>query len=143
MKPRLLSSRPAVTRTSRHDPRGVALESVAAEFALLAQRRSRLARQLDLLGRQLAAASTSMDAVQGRMAQLAQRIDGIDPDLRPLNPAPPPAPAPEPVRSIPRPPGLARAYQLAQQKQADLRPQQVLVPRNLRPMSRRRPFLPE
>ena len=46
MKPRLLSMRPSVTRTSRHDPRGAALESVAAEFALLAQRRARLARQL-------------------------------------------------------------------------------------------------
>ncbi len=92
----MLSIRPSVTRTSRHDPRGAALESVAAEFALLAQRRARLARQLDSLGRQLAAASASLDAVQNLMMLLAQRMDGIDPGLRPVAPAAP-APLPPPL----------------------------------------------
>ncbi len=115
--------RPSVTRTSRHDPRGAALESVAAEFALLAQRRARLARQLDSLGRQLAAASSSLDAVQNRMSLLAHRMDGIDPTLRPAV-VDLPAPAPKPVAEAApaRLPGL---------------------PRGMRPVLRRRPFLPE
>jgi len=83
MKLRLLSARPAVTRLNRRDARGGQLESVAAEFALLAQRRARLARQLDLLRRQLDAASGAMKIVQSRMGQLAQRMDQIDPALRP------------------------------------------------------------
>jgi hypothetical protein len=83
MKLRLLSARPAVTRLNRRDARGGQLESVAAEFALLAQRRARLARQLDLLQRQLDAAAGSMSMVQARMGQLAQRMDQIDPGLRP------------------------------------------------------------
>jgi hypothetical protein len=83
MKLRLLSARPAVTRLNRRDARGGQLESVAAEFALLAQRRARLARQLDLLRRQLDAATGSMNLVQARMGQLAQRMDQIDPGLRP------------------------------------------------------------
>ena len=94
----MLSARPTVTRTSRYDPHGAALESVAAEFALLAQRRARMARQLDLLGRQICAAQTSLDAVQSRMSMLALRMDGIDPSLRPVAEPQPAAAAPADAR---------------------------------------------
>jgi len=147
MKPRLLSMRPSVTRTSRHDPRGAALESVAAEFALLAQRRARLARQLDLLGRQLAAASVSIDAVHGRMALLAQRMDGIDPSLRPHDAAPaaPPVAAPtaparggiHPARAAPGTAHYVAPVDIAQAGRL------LGLSRSPRPVARRRPFLPE
>ena len=81
MRQKLLSGRPIVTRTSRFDPRGAKLESVAAEFALLAQRRARTARQVDLLARQLEAATAGLEGVQARMVMLAQRMQQIDPDL--------------------------------------------------------------
>jgi uncharacterized coiled-coil protein SlyX len=140
MKPRLLSARPSVTRTSRHDPRGVALESVAAEFALLAQRRARIARQLDLLGRQLAAAQSSLDAVQSRMAMLAQRMDGIDPTLRPALPAPPPAPDPPQRAAIPHLAGPA----LQGNGRVPATTQRVPpLKMSLRQAPRRRPFLPD
>lgn len=148
MKPLLLSARPSVTRTTRHDPRGTALESVAAEFALLAQRRARLARQLDSLGRQLDAASASIDAVQNRMTMLAQRMDGIDPSLRPIAAPPPPtlpAPTPAPARTniygrqIQASPAPYQSPPPAEAPPARL----LGLPRSARPVSRRRPFLPE
>jgi hypothetical protein len=147
LKPILLSMRPSVTRTSRHDPRGAALESVAAEFALLAQRRARLARQLDSLGRQLAAASSSLDAVQNRMSLLAHRMDGIDPTLRPAAvdlPAPaPPAPVRKNIYGRPMPPSPAQ-FQPAPKPVAEAAPARLPgLPRGMRPVLRRRPFLPE
>jgi uncharacterized coiled-coil protein SlyX len=139
--------RPSVTRTSRNDPRGAALESVAAEFALLAQRRARLARQLDLLGRQLAAASVSLDAVHGRMALLAQRMDGIDPSLRAgLAEPPPPVVAPAaPVRGGMHAARLAPATAAYQPAHADTTQATRLLglSRPSRAIPRRRPFLPE
>jgi len=82
MRQRLLSTRAVVTRTSRSDARGAVLESVAAEFALLAQRRARMTRQIDLLQRQINAAAAGLNGVMARMTVLAQRIDAIDPGLR-------------------------------------------------------------
>jgi len=108
MRTKLLSTRAVVTRTSRGDPRGAVLESVAAEFALLAQRRARMTRQIDLLQRQLTAASCTLNGVLTRMAVLAQRMDTIDPDLRgtlvlPEPPPPPPPPPQAPVRAAAAP----------------------------------------
>ena len=96
MRQKLLSTRAVVTRTSRGDPRGAVLESVAAEFALLAQRRARRTRQIDLLQRQLHAATTTLSGVTTRMTVLAQRMDAIDPSLRGQLEAPPPEPPPPP-----------------------------------------------
>jgi hypothetical protein len=148
----MLSARPTVTRTSRHDPHGAALESVAAEFALLAQRRARTARQLDLLGRQLNAAQVSLDAVQARMAMLACRMDGIDPALRP----PPHVPVPQaaPAGQSQPPPVGRQAYAppppYYQPARAETPPAQpykasrlIAAPRPQRQLARRRPFLPE
>jgi uncharacterized coiled-coil protein SlyX len=118
----------------------VALESVAAEFALLAQRRARIARQLDLLGRQLAAAQSSLDAVQSRMAMLAQRMDGIDPTLRPALPAPPPARDPPQRAAIPHLAGPA----LQGNGRVPATTQRVPpLKMSLRQAPRRRPFLPD
>jgi hypothetical protein len=135
MKQKLLSGRPVVTRTSRHDPRGAKLESVAAEFALLAQRRARIARQVDLLARQLDAATTGLDGVQSRMSLLAQRLHQIDPDLaNGLHVQVPLPPLPlvsgnmfRPQAKTPDPPVTRNA--------APVRP--------MRHLPRRRPFLPE
>jgi hypothetical protein len=74
------------------------LEGSAAEFALLAQRRARLRRQLDLLERQRAAADGVMAQVEARMAVLSQRMAGFGAGLAAPAPAvPPPAPAPAPA----------------------------------------------
>jgi hypothetical protein len=150
----MLSPRPAVTRTSRNDPRGAALESVAAEFALLAQRRARIARQLDLLGRQFNAAQSSLDAAHARMAWLASRIDGIDPSLRPVfEPAPAVLPAHAQSTHYAGPARGAR-HQDSQTVAPILAPMPVppkpqyssqhllQVPRAKRQVPRRRPFPP-
>ncbi len=69
--------------TSRPRPRRqgteTALEGAATEFALLAQRRSRLSRQLDLLRRQHDAAAMTMAQVMSRMAVLSERIGVLVP----------------------------------------------------------------
>ncbi len=51
-----------------------ALEALASEFALLAQRRARLERQLALLGRQAEAAAANLSRVERRMAALGPRM---------------------------------------------------------------------
>jgi hypothetical protein len=145
----MLSARPVVTRASRRDPRGAKLESVAAEFALLAQRRARLARQVDLLSRQLDAAAGSLAGVHARMAMLAQRIGRIDPDMVADGAAPelvpvPPAPVPPPYAKRP---GYQPAYLPVPAKPAEVKPPASLrdsVPhRAMRHVPRRRPFLSE
>ena len=168
MKPRLSSARPCVTRTSRFDPRGAALESVAAEFSLLAQRRARAARQVDLLGRQLSAAQQGLDVIQSRMAMLVRRIDGIDPGLRgPVDAAPPPPPqqqapaaafrqpyyrpasapfalpAPEPSRPPYAGPIGAAAHAQSQVPQPQGGHRKMVFAPGKRQLARRRPFLPE
>lgn len=70
--------------TTRPRPRrqGVetALEGAATEFALLAQRRSRLSRQMELLRRQHEAAALTMGQVMARMAALSTRIGALVPE---------------------------------------------------------------
>jgi hypothetical protein len=80
---------------SHRKPRAeTALEGAAAEFALLAQRRARLRRQLDLLERQHTAAVSVMTQVETRMALLSRRMAGLTPDAPPDAPQVAPAPAP-------------------------------------------------
>jgi len=163
MKPMPISARRCVTRTSRHDPRGAQMESIATEFALLAQRRTRLARQVDLLSHQLAAANANLQHVQSRMGTLVLHMDQVDPELRP-------GAAPPPLEPPPRPPAYAAppaypppmpAYRAAPQRgraaQGALAeapvaapvidppppPRAKPVPKIVRPLPRRRPFLPE
>jgi hypothetical protein len=77
--------------THRKPRAETALEGAAAEFALLAQRRARLRRQLDLLERQHTAATSVMAQVEARMALLSRRMAELAPD--PTPPAAPSAPA--------------------------------------------------
>jgi hypothetical protein len=91
------------TRTSRTDTRQRRLESLAAEFALLAQRRTRAVRQIDLLDQQREAAAAGLAKLTARMGWLAQRMNAIDPDL--LDPdaaVPEPEPPPPPVKTAER-----------------------------------------
>jgi phage shock protein A len=69
-----------------------ALESAAAEFALLAQRRARLRRQTDLLDRQRQAAAEMMAQVEARMVDLTGRMTALAPPLSSVS-ATPDAPA--------------------------------------------------
>jgi uncharacterized coiled-coil protein SlyX len=91
------------TRTTRNDPRQRRLESLSAEFALLAQRRARVTHQIDLLDEQRAAAAVTFAKLQARMGWLVQRMDAIDPGLRamPPEPEPEPEPAPKPQTYLP------------------------------------------
>jgi hypothetical protein len=90
-----------------HQPR---LESLAAEFALLTQRRAKAIHQIALLDQQRAVAATGFARLQHRIAWLVQRMDMLNPELRepaaaePPEPEPPPPPPPPPVR---KPNGLA------------------------------------
>ncbi len=110
MIPRLRARAPG-TRASRYDPRERRLESLAGEFALLAQRRTRTLHQLELLDQQRGAAAGSLLKMQGRMAWLLMQMDALDPGLRdphgaaaepePPPPPPPPARAFRPSAKIP------------------------------------------
>lgn len=151
MRQKLLSGRPVVTRTSRFDPHGAKLESVAAEFALLAQRRARTARQIDMLARQLDAASGGLEVVQSRMVMLAQRMQQIDPDLA-RNLHAQAAAVPE-ILSNPVPPAPARSMYHVTHREPPVSQKAppptafaASQPASARPMRqwpRRRPFLPE
>lgn len=133
MRAKLLSSRASVSRTSRRDPRSPMLESLAAEFALLAQRRARMARQIDLLDRQIQAANTGLAAVQARMQSLTKEMAKAEPSIlirqaaAPLPPPPPPPPEPPPLSANARPASSA------------MKP---ALPRGLRPLPRPLPFRP-
>jgi len=135
MRQRLLSTRAVVTRTSRSDARGAVLESVAAEFALLAQRRARMTRQIDLLQRQINAAAAGLNGVMARMTVLAQRIDAIDPGLRGRLAMPEPPPPPRPA---PPPPPLQHATPAGIPRLASPRAAPGLRPMRLAPV--RRPY---
>jgi len=95
----------------RRDQRPGSLDSIAAEFALLAQRRSRLMRQIELLERQHAAAHAQLGRVEQRMGVLSRRM-ALVPTLEraALEPEPPPPPPPPPpttrgrIASAPPPP---------------------------------------
>ena len=101
---RSMASRSPGTRTSSKDTRQRQIESLAAEFALLAQRRARQSHQIELLEQQLQAATSSFAKLQRRLSWLLEQIDALDPSLRPGLEAPPepiqpPAPAPAPAAS--------------------------------------------
>ncbi len=100
------------TRTARTDTRQRSVASLASEFALLAQRRTRVGHQLTLLEQQHAAAATTMGRLLARMAWLVERIDALDPDLRDPTPAPAPI-APPPLAPAPQP-ALANRWTQAQ-----------------------------
>jgi hypothetical protein len=104
MMPRPITRSPG-TRTSSKDTRQRQVESLAAEFALLAQRRARQAHQIELLEQQLHAAVSGMTKLQRRLSWLVQQMDALDPSLRPaLESAPasaPPLPAPPPPTARP------------------------------------------
>jgi hypothetical protein len=132
MRAKLLSGRAGVTRTSRRDPRAPMLESLAAEFALLAQRRARMTRQIDLLERQMRSASRCLAAVQGRMKVLNLEMARLDPDLRSPMPA---IVAPAPIAVPATPPQSSQ-----RRTQSALTPH--ALPRGLRPAPRALPFRP-
>ncbi|MBK1662550.1 hypothetical protein, partial [Paracraurococcus ruber] len=62
------------TRLRQHGAGEAPLESVAAEFALLAQRRARVARQIELLDRQRVAAGATLRLVEARLHHLSRRM---------------------------------------------------------------------
>jgi len=108
-RPRPSGQRPTLRRfpAGRRRPGAeAALEGAASEFALLAQRRARLARQLDLLDRQRAAATASLGQVLARMGVLRARIEGL-PDVVPAAPEAPPPPAPATAAPPAAPPPAA------------------------------------
>jgi hypothetical protein len=67
----------------RKDGQKIRLESVAAEFALLAQRRARMVRQMALLETQHNAAQQSLAVIERRMAVLSQQMIAVEPALAP------------------------------------------------------------
>jgi hypothetical protein len=73
------------------------LESLAAEFALLAQRRSRAIHQMKILEQQRAAAASGFAKLQKRIAWLIERIDHYGPALHEPAPVPETKPAARPV----------------------------------------------
>jgi len=103
------ASRAPGTRAARADVRQRRLESLAAEFALLAQRRARVTHRVELLDQQRDAARASLDKLQARMAWLARHIDALDPGLREraamaaADPAPPPPVPARPFKVAPMP----------------------------------------
>jgi len=65
------------TRTSIRQRGHAPLEALAAEFALLAQRRGRVRRQIELLERQRLAADATLRIVEQRMAVLSGRMHRV------------------------------------------------------------------
>ncbi len=101
------------TRLRRPGETPAPLESLAAEFALLAQRRGRVRRQMALLDRQREAADTTLRQVEHRLAALSRRMQ---PELAPpreasqarhLPLAPSPLPPPPLASPTLAPPTLA------------------------------------
>lgn len=89
------------TRLKRSGAGEAPLEAVAAEFALLAQRRARVARQIELLERQRTAAAATLRMVESRLAGLSRRMrvpgDGTAAPALPEPPAPQPATPAQPA----------------------------------------------
>lgn len=96
MIPRLANRTPRTraVRVNAGDPR---LESLAAEFALLAQRRSRAVHQLEMLDQQRATAALAFAKLQKRINWLMEHMSALSADL-----AEPAVPEPEPVRQQPQ-----------------------------------------
>lgn len=104
-------------------PEATSLEQVAAEFALLAQRRARVARQINSLSGQIHAAERAHAAVEQRMQSLARRMLMAEAPQA-ITPAPPPPPSsPPPSLPPPSPP-----------------PTPVFAPRTLRLAASRRRY---
>jgi hypothetical protein len=117
MSTRPLLARGPGTRLARRDAPAQRLEALGAEFALLAQRRARVARQLTLLDTQRDAALHDLAALEHRMAQLARRMT-----LGPVVEAPPHAgttnadPLPtEPAQTETTPPAARRGRRVLHQ----------------------------
>ena len=90
--------RPAGTGRDR-----LSLEGISAEFALLAQRRARLLRQIELLARQAEAAEGNLSRVARRMAWLSARMVADCGPPQAAAPEPPPPPPPPPAPRAARP----------------------------------------
>ena len=104
--PRLANRTPR-TRAVRINMGTPRLESLAAEFALLTQRRSRAVHQLETLDQQRAAAAFSFAKLERRIAWLVRHMDMLAPELR--DPDILAAPEPEPPPPPPRTKGATRA----------------------------------
>jgi hypothetical protein len=100
MIPRLANRTPR-TRAVRSNMGQPRLESMAAEFALLAQRRSRAVHQLETLDQQRAAAAFSFAKLERRIAWLVRHMDMIAPELRDPAILSEPEPEPPPLRVKP------------------------------------------
>jgi hypothetical protein len=70
---------PRGSRLRRQVAATAKLEGVASEFALLAQRRARLHRQIELLERQLRAAGGTLSQVEARMHHLSAHMHMNEP----------------------------------------------------------------
>ena len=81
------AAHPRGPRSNAGDPR---LESLAAEFALLAQRRSRAVHQLEMLDQQRATAALAFAKLQKRINWLMERMSALSAD--PAEPAASPEP---------------------------------------------------
>jgi len=80
MIPRLANRTPR-TRAVRGNMGEPRLESLAAEFALLAQRRSRAIHQMEILDHQRTAAAAAFAKMQKRIAWLLERMEAFTPEL--------------------------------------------------------------
>ncbi len=89
---------------SRGGRERLSLETIASEFALLAQRRGRLQRQIDLLARQSEAACANLGRVELRMQALTTRmgVAATAPAPLPSVAADPAMPPPVPKARAPR-----------------------------------------
>jgi len=87
------------TRLRRRNSGEVPLEALAAEFALLAQRRGRITRQIELLDRQRIAAAATLHQVEARLTALSRKMHAPAPEPAPVA-APEPLPPP-PARFLP------------------------------------------
>ena len=87
------------------------LEAVASEFALLAQRRARMLRQIELLDRQRHAADAAFQRLDTRMSILGRRLARLDAGI--TQPAAPPAAPPSPPPAPPPPAPVSRAARFA------------------------------
>ncbi len=123
------------TRVMRRDGQKLRLESVAAEFALLAQRRARMVRQIALLETQHVAAGQRLGVIERRMAVLSRQMVAVEPALAPqaasLSALPPlpqiataPVAAPAPVAA--RPSATTRPYARKYEHPSRARPATVL-----------------
>jgi hypothetical protein len=85
---------PHGTRLTRRGGGQAPLEALAAEFALLAQRRGRVTRQLELLDRQRIAAAATLRLVEARLTILSGKMHA--PVVAVEMPLPEPAALPPP-----------------------------------------------